>query len=337
MNVHPPSIPALAAAGFSFVRAGATSVWRGVNRMIAALALGVALAGCTQVPAHHPPRLPGEDAPMQKAMRRNDEIIFLSSSALDGQKPFLLLLHGATDAPTEMTGIVLECREKYNVLLYAYNYHQPIKRVAADLLGQLKVLRAEMKKLAVEDLTVVTYSYSASVIRQAVLKTEDRALFSGVSLVQLVPTAGGSYLARGLKNPVAAWFTGLASKPSAVENPYGRIARELWGKAGHQKFYEAIPPDQVQSILIEDDLHSVARIQNEEIQWRYRNGIGQNVVVIPKSTGVTHEYFPSDPIALGYLRRVLEAFTAADVPLRVRVAARGHASVAGPAAGLKSP
>jgi len=257
-------------------------------------------------------------------MRRNDEIVFLSAPDLDRHKPVLLLLHGATDDPAEMMGIVREFRETYNVLLYAYNYHQRIKKVAADLDGELKTLRTKMHELNLEELTVVTYSYSAAVFREAVLKADAAALFSGVWLIQLVPTAGGSYLARGLKNPVAAWFTDLASHPSAVENPYGRIAAELWGAAGNQKFHEAIPAGQVQSILIEEDPHSVARIQNAEIQRRYRNGIGDHAVVIPKSMGATHEYFPNEPFALGYLRKALEASFKTGLTLHDPVAVSIH-------------
>ena len=283
-------------------------------RSITAVLLGTVLCGCSHVAVNKSPATSGEAKAVHEAMRRKDEIIFLSAPELDPHKPVLLLLHGATDDPSEMMGIVEKYRGKYDVLLYAYNYHQPIRKVAVDLNREMKLLRAKMKKLNLENLTVVTYSYSASVFRQAVLKADDGVLFSGVSLIQMVPTVGGSYLARGLKNPVAAWFTGLASKPSAVENPYGWIARELWGKAGNQKFYETIPPQRVQSILIEEDPHSVARIQDEEIQLRYRNGIGGNVVVIPKSGGATHEYFPSEPFALGYLQKALEASFAAAPP-----------------------
>ena len=304
-------------------------------RSITAVILGAALAGCRHVAVEQALAAPGEARAIGEAMLRRDEIIFLSAPALDHHKPVLLLLHGATDDPSEMMGIVREFRGQFNVLLYAYNYHQPIKKVAAALNGELKSLRAKMQKLDLADMTVVTYSYSASVFRQAVLKADEAVLFSGVTLIQLVPTAGGSYLARGLKNPVAAWFTGLASQPSAVENPYGRIARELWGQAANQKFYETIPPSHVQSILIEDDLHSVARIQNAEIQRRYRNGIGDHVTVIPKSMGATHEYFPSEPFALGYLRKALEAGFAAALVLHNPEASSGHSLVDSPDAGLK--
>lgn len=282
------------------------------------------MLGCAQVREHKSSPDPSDAAAMKKAMRRKDEIVFLSSPELDARKPVLLLLHGATDNPAEMNGIVRAFREKYNVLLYAYNYHQPIKKVGADFVKELKLLREQMKKRDAENLTVVTYSYSASVFRQAVLQADQPALFANVSLIQLVPTAAGSYLARSLKNPIGAWFTGLASKPSAVENPYGHIAAELWGQSGSGKFYEMIPERHVYSILIEDDLHSVARIQDPEIQRRYHNGIGDNVVVIPKSTGVSHEYFPNDPVALEYLRKVLDAIPATAASDRVRLATGGQ-------------
>jgi hypothetical protein len=39
---------------------------------------------------------------------------------------------------------------------------------------------------------------------------------------------------------------------------------------------------------------------------RYHNGIGPNFVVIPKSAGISHDYFPTQPAALEYLRKLLE-------------------------------
>lgn len=292
----------------------------GIGRTITAVTLAVLLSGCRNVPANHSPATKAEAAAIKEAMRRNDEIIFFSSPELDSSKPVLLLLHGATNDPLEMMGIIREWRGKYNVLLYAYNRYKPIETVAADLVREMKKLRAKIearnaKHTPMENVTVVTYSYSAAVFRKAVLMACASTLFSEVSLIQLVPTSGGSYLARGMKNPIAGLLVSLVSKFSAVENPYGSIAAELWGEEGNRKFYEAINPQRLHTILIEGDRHSLANIQNKEIQRRYNNGIGINVVVIPKSIGATHEYFPTEPIALGYLRKTLEA-TLDDIPVR---------------------
>ncbi len=309
-------------------------IGKGFGRISAVLQGVVLLGGCGDLRVNKSPAVPGEAGAVKEAMRRKDKIVFLSVPELEHRKPILLLLHGATDDPSEMMGIVAEYREQCSVLLYAYNYHQPIKKVAADLNGQLKILRARMLAQDLAGLTIVTYSYSASVFREAVLKADDAALFSGVSLIQVVPTAAGSYLARGLKNPLAAWFTGLASKPSAVENPYGRIAAELWGAAGNRKFCERIPAGQVQSILIQEDPHSVDRIQNAEIRRRYRNGIGDRVMVIPKSRGATHEYFPNEPFARGYLRKAVTASFTNSPPVRDPVAFNASAPVDPTKAGL---
>jgi hypothetical protein len=56
---------------------------------------------------------------------------------------------------------------------------------------------------------------------------------------------------------------------------------------------------------LEGDSHSLATINDEKVRRHYQNGIGQNIVVVPESTGATHEYFPTNPIALGYLRNLL--------------------------------
>jgi hypothetical protein len=108
------------------------------------------------------------------------------------------------------------------------------------------------------------------------------------------------------------WFPGinnlvsLFSKPSAAVCPYGRLAKELWEGEGNRRFYEAINPKGMVTLLLEGDTHSLAGVRNQRVQRRYKNGIGPNVILIPKSAGVTHEYFPTEQAGLYYLRMVLE-------------------------------
>src|SRR6266540_4498014 len=278
--------------------------------LIGALA-GTLLGGCSTAPINTWLMAKGQTNAMKEVMERNDKIVPLSSLAMERGKPLLLLLHGATDDPTEMLDIARDCRGQYTILLYSYNYHQPIEKVALGLVREMKTLKANLAPLAaegrsVENVTVITFSYSAIVFRKAVLIADDKTLFSGASLIQLVPTAGGSFFARGMRNPVAASLVSMASKPSVAENPYGSFAEEIWEGEGNRRFYEVINPSRMQTILLEGDAHSVARIEDKEVQKRYHNGIGSNVVVIPKSLGVTHEYFPSHPVVLACLRKMLE-------------------------------
>jgi len=254
----------------------------------------------------------GETNVMKEVMERKDKIVDLSSQGVCREKPVLLLLHGATDDPTEMMDIFREWRGEYHVFLYSYNYHRPIKKVAMDLVREMRARRAEIESLneqksPIGNETVVTFSYAAIIFRMAVIMADDPGLFSSVSLIQLVPTAGGSFLARDMKSPLLALLVSLASKPSAAVNPYGRLARELWEGEGNRKFYEAIKPARMRSIVLEGDAHSLAGVLDREVQKRYENGIGPNVVVIPKGSGVTHEYFPTEPAGLAYLRKELEA------------------------------
>lgn len=262
------------------------------------------VSGCTHLPMNPLSAGKGDNVVMKEIMERKDRIVQVSSPETDGREPVLLLLHGATDDPTEMMDIVREWREKYNVYLYAYNYHNPARKVASDFVNEMKRLKA--KNGFGGGVTIVVYSYAAIVFREAVIIADDQTLFSDVSLIQLVPTAGGSFLARGMKNPIAAWVVSLASKPAYAENPYGGFAEQLWAGAGNRKFYEVINPERMHTILLQGDPHSLAGIANKKIHERYDNGIGLNVVVIPKSTGVTHDYLPTNPVALGYLRKLLE-------------------------------
>lgn len=247
-------------------------------------------------------------------MARNDKIVYLTSPELDREKPILLLLHGATDDPSEMLDIAEECRNQYNVLLYSYDFHKSAKKVALDLVRQMEMLEAKMKQLdapglPVENVTVITYSYSAIIFRETVLLAEDQTLFSKVSLIQLAPTAGGSFLARDINHPIVTNLISIVSKPSIAENPYGGFSRQIWGDDGTRKFNEAINPSRVRTLLLENDSYSAKKIKDQEIHARYENGIGTNVVVIPKSLGVTHEYFPRNPTVLAFLKKMLEPAT----------------------------
>ena len=276
---------------------------------LAGLVLGATLfTGCAVVPVNQSLLQDGQPGLLQAVMQRKDRIVPLSRPEASAGRPALLLLHGATDDPTEMMEIVQEWRGKYDVFLYSYNYHEHVQTLAARLVDELKRLKARIHFST--NLTIVTFSYSAIVFRKAVIQADDPALFTGVSLVQLVPTAGGSFLARGLRNPLVVFLVSLTSQPSTAERPYGRFAEEIWGGAGSKKFYAAIPPERMHTILIEADEHSLAGVKNLQIQAHYHNGLGPNVVVIPKSFGVTHDYFPTSPVGRAYLRKVLEALPA---------------------------
>jgi pimeloyl-ACP methyl ester carboxylesterase len=285
---------------------GKSLVW-----IFMAVAAAAVLEACQTAPVNTPLRPEGPTAIMRQVMERHDKIVRLSSEEIRPDQPVLLLLHGATDDPAEMWPVFTEWRDQYNVFLYSYNYHQPIKKVASDLVREMKALRTEIEGVRprhgpVEDVTVVTYSYSAIVFRMAVIVADDPTLFSNVSLIQLVPAAGGSSFARSMWFPGVEALVSLASKPSAAVCPYGPLAKELWEDQGTRKFCEAIDPNRTVSLLLEGDTHSLAGAWSKKIQRRYKNGIGANVIVIPKSAGVTHEYFPTERAGLDYLRMALE-------------------------------
>src|SRR6185436_12356896 len=69
-------------------------------------------------------------------MERHDRLVQLSDP--NCLKPPLLLLHGATDDPTEMMAIAREWKDDYNVFLYSYNYHKRVEKVAADFANELR-------------------------------------------------------------------------------------------------------------------------------------------------------------------------------------------------------
>lgn len=275
----------------------------GKSLLIVSLAMAL-VSGCTTVPENPLGAGKGDVAAMKCIMAREDRIVCVSSPETNDGKPVLLLLHGATDDPTEMMEIAREWRGKYDVYLFAYNYHRPVQKVAADFVNEVKRLKMENRQGG--GMTIVVYSYGAIVFREAVIMADDRTLFSDASLIQLCPTAGGSFLARGMENPVMAWVVSRFSHVTHAEDPYGGFAEGLWSGAGNRKFYEVIHPGRVHTILVEGDPHSLAGIADLNILARYNNGIGPNVVVIPKSAGITHEYFPTQPAALEYLRKLLE-------------------------------
>jgi hypothetical protein len=242
------------------------------------------------------------DRRVEEVMERKGNIVHLSADA-ERNRPVLVLLHGATADPTEMMEIARQWRKDYDVFLFSYNYHEPVEKVAAEFTREMERLKVENRLN--ERVTVVAYSYAAIVFREAVITAGDRTLFSDDSLIQLVPTAGGSRLAWAMQIRVLALLVGLASNPSAAENPYGSFAKKIWEGEGNDKFYAIINPRRMQTILVEGDSHSLARVRNKKVQRRYKNGIGENVVTIPKGAGVNHDYFPTEPAALEYLKKAL--------------------------------
>jgi hypothetical protein len=268
---------------------------------------GLLLTGCATV-------IPGKfdlaflyDQKIKEVMERKGIIVHLSPDA-ERKKPALILLHGATADPREMMEIARQWRKEYDVFLFSYNYHEPVEKVASNFTREMERLKTE-DRLS-ERVTVVTYSYAAVIFREAVITAPDRTLFCDDALIQLVPTAGGSRLARGMQHRLFALFIGMFSNMSAAEDPYGSLAKKLWEGEGNVKFYEVIKPRRMQTILIEGDSHSLARVKDKKVQRRYKNGIGENVIVIPKAAGVMHDYFPTEPAALEYLRKALELLLA---------------------------
>lgn len=292
----------------------------GSARLFAAVVVGALLSGCATLPAPKSGADEPTTAVMQGVMERKNRIVHLPSPATNGPRPDLLLLHGATEDPTEMMEIFRQSRGKFDVYLYSYNYHERVKKLAVDLVREVQ--RLQTSGQVTGNLTVVTYSYSAIVFRTAVIQGESPATFAGATLVQLVPTAGGSRRALGMGIPIIGALASLASKPSAAQNPFGRFARSLWEGNGNRKFYEVIQPARMHSLVVEGDSHSLGDHKNAKLQRRYQNGVGPNVVTIPKTTGVTHEYFPTHPVALAYLRRLMESLP--DEPRVAGVAAGNH-------------
>jgi hypothetical protein len=280
-------------------------------RVVLIVIAGVILSGCTTIPKGNFDTSAILEPKKHEVMERKGNMVQLSGES-ENTRPVLVLLHGATADPSEMLAIARKWKQEYAVFLFSYNYHEPVKKVASKFIGEMERLKTE-NRLG-ERVTVVTYSYSAIVFREAVITAPDRALFSDASLIQLAPTAGGSRLARAMQVPLLASLVRLFSNPSAAEDPYGSFAKKIWEGEGNEKFYSVINPRRMQTILVEGDSHSLARVRNQKVLRRYKNGIGQNVVVIPKGAGVDHDYFPTEPAALEYLKKALDLPVAGAAP-----------------------
>jgi hypothetical protein len=263
---------------------------------------GAVLSGCTTVPRDN---FDGSmlEPKRKEVMERKGNLVQLSGES-ENTRPVLVLLHGATEDPSEMMEIASKWKNEYAVFLFSYNYHEPVRMVASKFTHEMQRLEAENRSGG--RVTVVAYSYAAIVFREAVITAPAGTLFSDTSLIQLAPTAGGSRLARAMQIRLLAMLVGLVSNPSVAEDPYGSFAKEIWEGEGNEKFYATINPRRMQTILVEGDSHSLARVRNKKVQKRYKNGIGPNVTIIPKGSGVDHDYFPTEPAALEYLKKALE-------------------------------
>jgi hypothetical protein len=271
--------------------------------MLPIVLAGVIFSGCTTVNRVGFGAFAIAGPKQKEVMERKGNLVQLFGDS-GNTRPVLILLHGATPDPSEMMEIASQWKKEYDVYLFSYNYHEPVKKLASQFTREMERLKTENRLGG--RVTVVAYSYAAIVFREAVITAADRALFSETSLIQLAPTAGGSRLARAMHVPLLASLVRLASNPSAAEDPYGSFAKEIWEGEGNEKFYAIINPRRMQTILVEGDSHSLARVRNAKIQRRYKNGIGENVIIIPKGAGVDHDYFPTEPAALEYLKKALE-------------------------------
>src|ERR1700722_6290921 len=128
-----------------------------LKRIIFILTVTGLVSGCTRLPVNPLVTGKGDSAVVKEIMERKDRIVQMSSQEADGNKPVVLLLHGATDDPTEMMDIVREWRGKYNVFLYAYNYHGRVQKVASDFVNEVKRIKA--KNGFDGGVTIVVYSY----------------------------------------------------------------------------------------------------------------------------------------------------------------------------------
>ena len=272
-------------------------------RVVLIVLSGMLLSGCTTIGRARLDTPALADAKKKEVMERKGKLVQLSADS-ENSRPVLVLLHGATDDPSEMMEIARRWKKEYAVYLFSYNYHEPVRKLASQFIRETQRLKSE-NRLS-ERVTVIAYSYGAIVFREAVITSSDSALFSDTSLIQLAPTAGGSRLAWAMQVPLLALLVGLVSNPSVAEDPYGSFAREIWEGEGNQKFYATINPTRMQTILVDGDSHSLARTRNKKVQKRYQNGIGENVVIIPQGAGVDHDYFPTEPEALQYLKKALQ-------------------------------
>jgi hypothetical protein len=229
---------------------------------------GVILSGCTTVTRGKFEASAILEPKKKEVMERKGQIVQLSGDS-ETTRPVLILLHGATADPSEMLEIARQWKKEYDVYLFSYNYHEPIGKVASKFIGEMQRLKAEDRLGG--RVTMIAYSYAAIVFREAVITAPDQTLFSDASLIQLAPTAGGSRLARAMQVPLLASLVRLASNPSAAEDPYGSFAKKIWEGEGNEKFYAVINPRRMQTILVEGDSHSLARVRNKKVQRRYKN------------------------------------------------------------------
>ena len=77
---------------------------RMLSQISGAFIIAAILAGCATLPENKAHTSGISSDLMKEVMGRKDKIVHLSSGA-NSQKPVLLLLHGATDEPSEMLDI----------------------------------------------------------------------------------------------------------------------------------------------------------------------------------------------------------------------------------------
>ena len=107
---------------------------------------GVILSGCTTVATGKFDSSAIAEPKKKEIMERKGNLVQLSGESKN-TRPVLVLLHGATDDPSEMMEIARQWKNEYAVFLFSYNYHEPVRKLALQFTREMQRLKTENRGL----------------------------------------------------------------------------------------------------------------------------------------------------------------------------------------------
>ena len=155
-----------------------------------------------------------------------------------------------------------------------------------------------------------------------------------MSLIQLVPTAGGSFRARFLGNPLIGRFVPWPQTSAPPRIPTARLRRNSRGAEGNQQFFGQDPPWTMRTILLQGGIPGPGAGTRESAPDC--NGIGTDVTVIGGSAGVTHENFPTHPVGLEFLGKALARTARSAVALELSTSRAREPFLKRPSSGFRA-
>jgi len=237
-------------------------------------------------------------------------------------KPSIIFIHGARGgSPLDYEAYIKSYMGKYNMFVYSYNEKLSLGKISDNLAIEFREAKNSYKNL--DKAAIVANSYGNLVVRKAVIDNNDN-LFKNITMVQLVPTLGGSSETIGLyifEPGIRALLIkciggGAGWHVATVLDPLGPTEEALFNKESCRKFLDGIQRTYI--LRVTDDPHSPGHIDTlqemlttkedeEKFQHLYENGLAgaSSIITYKFDTDNPHDYILESSKAIAEVERIV--------------------------------